>query len=382
MGDIITYSLKPMDKTSDKYYEVVETFTDEVMDRINRSTKVTVEDFQAFILKNDKEELRSKEEYAFELLVLGVLWMIYTDKALTLREGPKVFLTRLSVLREKNNSLKVLIDYIKGFLGGLWLLKEKNKVENIDKTTTNMHKLLEWLMATGEFNQEVKRLKQWEEYLASKSIEDTSKIISIAVEMAKWFDIESRDALGGFTINVDKFLKEDYLKHKWKEDNVYCGRKKIEYHLNMVGAEIMNRAFREDFLRSEEKRLLLPVCMRFYSSKDCKATKSKEGYICSGCSEKCKVNYLTDLGRSHGIKVLIIPHESAAFTREKIEKGKVGIIGIACVLNLISGGWKAKDLGFVPQCVLLDYCGCKNHWNGEGLVTEINLSKLKAILNI
>ena len=382
MGDIITYSLKPMDKTSDRYYKVVETFTDEVIEKINRVTKVSVKDFQAFILKSEKEVLRSKEEYAFEILVLGVLWKIYTDKALTLKEVPKAFLTKLTTLREKNSVLKKVVDLIKGFSGELWLLKEKNNIENIDKTIGNMEKLLDWLMATGEFKQEVKRLKQWKEYLANKPIEDAPKVISIAVDLADWFERRSKANLGYFTENVDEFLKEDYRKHKWKEDNVYCGRKRIEYHLNMVGAEIMNRAFRDDFLKTEEKRLLLPVCMRLHSTRDCKAVRSKAGYICAGCSEKCKVNHLAKIVRDYGVKVLIIPHESAAFTKEKIEGNRIGIIGVACVLNLISGGWKAKDFGFVPQCVLLDYCGCKNHWNGEGLVTEINLSKLKDILQI
>lgn len=382
MGDIITYSLKPWDKTSDEYYKRVETFTDEVIVKINRATEVPVKDFQAFISKNNKEALRSKEEYSFELLTLGVLWRTYIDKAIMLGEAPKAFLTRLVALREKNSFFKVVVDYIKGLSGELWLLKEKNKIKNINKTIRNMGKLLEWLEATGEFNLEVKRLKQWEEYVSNKSIEEISNTISTAIDLAEWFDLRSKDALGEFTRNVDQFLKEGYHKHKWKEDNIYCGRKRVEYHLNMVGAELMNRAFREDFLKTEEKRLLLPVCMRFYSSRECKAIKSKKGYICASCTEKCKVNYLTQMGRRHGIKVFIIPHESAAFTREKIDKDKVGIIGVACVLNLISGGWKAKDLGFVPQCVLLDYCGCKNHWNDKDLVTGINISKLIDILQI
>ncbi len=54
-----------------------------------------------------------------------------------------------------------------------------------------------------------------------------------------------------------------------------------------------------------------------------------------------------------------------------------GIVGIACVLNLISGGWRLNDIVIPAQCVLLDYCGCKNHWNKEGVPTEINFNRLK-----
>lgn len=382
MRDKITYSLKHCNPTSDKYYIKVAAFTDEVLCKIGKSTNEIVTDFQSFISKNDYEEVRSKDEYGFELLVLGVLWRTYIDKALMLGELPKVFLTRLAILREKGRILKVIVDYIKGFSGELWLLKENNRTDSVDKTIDNMKKLLDWLEASGEFNQEVKRLKRWYDYLSNRSVEEVSNLISIALDLVKWFDLRSEEVLGCFTENVNKFLEESYHKHRWKEDNIYCGRKRIEYHLNMVGAEIMNRVFKDDFLNTEEKRLLLPICMRSYSQKNCKAVKSSEGYICTGCAKNCRVNHLTQSGKKHGIKVLIIPHESAAFTKGKIGKNKIGIIGVACVLNLVSGGWKAKDLGFVPQCVVLDYCGCKNHWNDNDEVTEINLSKLKDILQI
>lgn len=58
----------------------------------------------------------------------------------------------------------------------------------------------------------------------------------------------------------------------------------------------------------------------------------------------------------------------------------MGIIGVACILNLLSGGWKAKKLGYLPQCVLLYYCGCNGHWDGEGIVTGLNENKLQATL--
>lgn len=53
-----------------------------------------------------------------------------------------------------------------------------------------------------------------------------------------------------------------------------------------------------------------------------------------------------------------------------------------CVRNLILDGWKAIDIGFIPQCVLFDYCGCRNHWHKYGMVTDINLFKLKDTLEI
>lgn len=53
------------------------------------------------------------------------------------------------------------------------------------------------------------------------------------------------------------------------------------------------------------------------------------------------------LGEKHGFGVVIIPHESWAFesSTEWETRKDLGIVGIACVLNLIAGGWKAQALG-------------------------------------
>lgn len=84
----------------------------------------------------------------------------------------------------------------------------------------------------------------------------------------------------------------------------------------------------------------------------------------------------------YGYEVLIIPHESAAFSDNSIKEGELGIIGIACVTNLLAGGWKAKALGIPAQCVLLDYCGCRNHWDEEGFSTAIDRTQLCKIMDI
>ena len=55
--------------------------------------------------------------------------------------------------------------------------------------------------------------------------------------------------------------------------------------------------------------------------------------------------------------------------------GAKGMVGIACILNLMSGGWKAIRIGYIPQCVILDYCGC-GHWRENRKMTNININKL------
>lgn len=379
MGEIITYSLCKCDKKSNKYYEDVSVFTDEVINEICNCTDIWVKGFRDFTVENSIEDLRSNIEYSLELLILGVLWKSYIKNAIILKELPKITLIKLSELREKS-SIKKTADFFRGILGTLFLQKEDNK--NVDFTLESLKKLNNWLSAAGEFKQEFKRLKRWQRYLSNKSIKEINNIISASVNLGEWFELKSEESLGEYTKNVNKFHNSDYKKYKWREDYVYCGRKRVEYHLNMVGAEIMNRVYREDFLKTKEKRLLLPACMRMDSNTICKAVKTNEGYICRNCTKSCKVSQYTKLGENYNFKVYVIPHESSSFTKEKSEKGYIGIIGVACPLNLISGGWKAKDLGFVPQCVLLDYCGCKSHWHKDGIATDINVDRLLYTIGI
>ncbi|WP_027624481.1 DUF116 domain-containing protein [Clostridium lundense] len=378
MKEIITYTLCNKDKNSNRYYEEVSIFTDEVISKIYNEANDWISDFKKFIVKNNIEKLRSNVEYLLELLMLGVLWTCYINKAILLKNTPKNILIKLADLREKEN-MKKLSDFFRGVLETLFL--DKNSSHKVDYTLDNVKKLIQWLSATGEFKQEIKRLERWERFLSNKSEDEIKNFLLLIINLGEWFEIRSEEVLGIYTKNVNEFHNSTHKKHKWKEDYIYCGRKRVEYHLNMVGADILNRVYREEFLKTKEKRLLLPACMRL-NFHNCKAYRTENGYVCKNCTKSCKINEYTKLGEKYNFQTYIIPHESSAFTKKKIKEDYIGIIGVACALNLISGGWKAKELRFIPQCVLLDYCGCRNHWHEKGIVTDINSDRLLYIIGI
>jgi hypothetical protein len=89
-------------------------------------------------------------------------------------------------------------------------------------------------------------------------------------------------------------------------------------------------------------------------------------------------------GIEKGYEVHIIPHSSDFTTwLKKFAVGKdIGIIGVACPLNLITGGLELKSLNVPAQCLLLDYCGCKSHWNKKRIPTNINPNELGRILQV
>ena len=63
----------------------------------------------------------------------------------------------------------------------------------------------------------------------------------------------------------------------------------------------------------------------------------------------------------------------------KSENKNTGYIEVACVLNLLEGGYAMKNLELPAQCVFLDYCGCINHWHPLGTPTNLNRKHLKNI---
>jgi hypothetical protein len=196
-----------------------------------------------------------------------------------------------------------------------------------------------------------------------------------------WFIARSGEALGEYTENIDRFLEQSRHRYRWREDRVQCRRSRAEYHLNMVGAEIMNRAFRQSFTNTEAKAVLVPGCMRARPAAECKSMRVREGLRCAGCLPQCRVNRLRELGEKTNFEVYIIPHASdLSLWSPRPDQPRRGVVAVACVPTLVEGGWELKRYGVSAQCVLLDYSGCKKHWHPDGVPTTMNIRELKRIL--
>ena len=412
--EIITYSLKGNQKNSDGYYKEIKSFTDEVLSEfeslrnsqkfkefLEHKTKsfvsyvsqpeklkifpcfetMVISDINLYIKENDADKIRTHDEYIFEFLMLGTFWRVYSTRAANLDKNQQKILEGLVKERYQNEPAKETIDIIRGMLMKPFLLSEDSNTP--DLTISNLKKLLAYLNAAGDFNQELKRLEIWKNFLETKTPEIISKYLASAFLFADWFEYRSKIALGQYTANVNKFLAEKHHEHLFQEDVIFCGRREVEYHLNMVGAEVMNKAFRKEFERRPRKALLLPSCMKSALRGKCLAHDTDLGLKCIRCSKNCNVKCLSDIGDEYGFEVYIVSHESSAFSKStKEDRDELGIVGVACVSNLIAGGWKAESLGIPAQCVLLDYSSCKNHWDSNGFPTSINLNQLMKLLNI
>ena len=384
--EVITYSLRDGHKRSDAYYRDVAAFTDQVLAEIKDRTAPLVAAFQAYVEETGRETPRSRPEYTLELLTLGVLWHVYAGRALDLATTPGRVLAYLVRARQRGGRLKPAIDLLRGALGRFLLSSPgRRRMETSLPALEHLDRLLAWLSASDSFSQEAKRLHAWRDFLADQPPAQALAHLETAIALAAWFEERSEEVLGRYTPHVEQFLAQTHPGYRWREDAVFCGRRRVEYHLNMVGTEILNRAFREAFLATARKVVLAPPCMRAQPDGVCQARPTPFGERCAGCTSGCRVHQATKLGEKHGFEVLIMPHELFVFSSgavEPVNGSTVGVVGISCVLTNPSGGWETKGLGIPAQGVLLDYCGCPWHWHKQGFPTDINLRQLLTVVGI
>jgi uncharacterized protein len=374
----ITYNLNIADGS---YYDDIKDVADILLDASHPQLEKYINEYINFISVNKLEKLRSYEEYLFDMLSFGAYLKIYSSAS---RKSfyPAIYLSiKLYRLRQNNKALKKYVDPVRGVLSTLFLY-DKNPHKASDKDFKIINKLIDWLEATGEFREEVKRYRIFADYINSIGGEARKNLLTEIKRIIWFFDEERVKILAKYTQNVNTFLEQEHSFYKWREDYIFCGRKESEYHLSMVGAELMNRAFKNSFSNSKSVTLLVPSCMRLYNDYRCKAVKKDFDLQCARCNKNCNINKLMSKGESDGFDVSIIPHSSdfTAWLKTWAAGRNKGVIGVACPLNLVTGGLELKSLDIPAQCLLTDYCGCVNHWDEKGFPTRLNIEELDKMI--
>lgn len=379
----ITYGLRGENGSSNEYYGRAKAFAGEVLAEMKEDLHPHVERFLEFMKNEDVPYVSALESY-LELLTLGILWRIYSGDSEETGDFGRNLLLKLSELRAETPNLKPTIDFFRGILATALLSPDLyDHMEFARPSREALKNFVLWLNATGEFKEEAYRFENWISYFQAAGEKTAVEVIREAIAFAAWFEVASERALGDFTENVERYLNEIRPNRYWKEDVVFCGRRRVEYHLNMVGAEIMNEVYRESFLNTKQKLLLVPTCMRRLGEDHCRAVQDEKTrwLRCVKCQEECQVKELLDQEAELEFRTYMVPHNSDLDAQDATEGGnELGIIGVACVLNLLSGGWMLRRKGIPAQCVLLDYCGCKGHWHHEGIPTELNLERLRTLM--
>lgn len=378
----ITYKLDCNGSAVSTYYPAISKFTDRCLEKASLEITPIAHKYRSFLITYGLEEPRTLEEYTFELLNLGILWRAYGATACSVTVAPFRFMARLGEWRKTSPRLKPAIDIIRGLLLSYFLAPAPiRKTDTAPHTLNDIERLVTWLEATGDFREDAFRYIRWLGFAGALQDSTFRKHFNEILSFADWFITESETALGQYTPNVNAFNEHSVLRYQWREDRFSCLRSRSEYHANMVGAEILNRAYRTEFLSCASSTVLLPGCMRSRTPEECDGEKTARGIRCFGCDARCHVNRIREMGLRNNFDVMVIPH-STDLSRWKGREGEErhAVVGVACLSVLVEGGWELKRNDIPAQCVLLNECGCKKHWHKEGFPTQLDVRELKRIV--
>lgn len=155
---------------------------------------------------------------------------------------------------------------------------------------------------------------------------------------------------------------------------------KEQYHLYMLEIELANRLFAGGFKASEKKLAFLPHCLRDLTA-DCRASQRDLDYVCKGCTDDCKVNRTTKLLRRHGVTpyIWMTANLQSLFKKLKREGTSLGVLGVACIPELVRGMRLCMRFGVPVVGLPLDANRCARWW-GKFHWNTVNFGKLEQLL--
>jgi hypothetical protein len=378
LGPAKIYDLTNGEEGSNAFFNKVAEFAECVVAEAEHRAAPLLDEYNGYMRFATSEPARTRGEHALELLTLGMTLRLYSLAAARTPEWAVGIADWLLRARRRSEWLKPAADFARGCVFRFCFATPADTTDPGLARVSRLPRLLRWLEATGEFREETARLRHWQGYLDAASSHASTTCLQTAVCFFDWFAAEAAEALGGYTKGVRAFLGGAYLRRGVREDRFFCGRRPVEYHLGMVAAEIMNQALEPEFELTTERVLLVPACMRGARAATCKALVTGLDMICMGCDPECQVHQVSSRMRQQGVRVHVVPHAtgfSRWLERWQGEKG-VGVAAVACLLNILPGGYEMRRRGIASQCVPLDHPGCRKHWGPQNLSTRVNQEKL------
>lgn len=98
----LTYYLNLEQLNSNEYYNEIQQIRNKTLKKGLRDSEIYLNNFMTFIVENKIENLRSKEEYFIELLLIGIFIREYKDNARVFKNNSNIIFLILSNMRKKN----------------------------------------------------------------------------------------------------------------------------------------------------------------------------------------------------------------------------------------------------------------------------------------
>ena len=186
-----------------------------------------------------------------------------------------------------------------------------------------------------------------------------------------------RDNLSCYTQEAKAHLKSLSLRKKFDKT---ISTSEEQYHIYMAEIELVNRIYADLFRDCEYKIALLPHCLHDLK-RSCMSKMNEIDYVCKGCSKHCYINNVNMILRKNNVDAYI--WQTADLTQLikmlRIKYKTIGVMGIACIPELISGMNRCIKFGLPVVGVPLDANRCRR-WMGEFYPNTVNLNKVEEIV--
>jgi hypothetical protein len=187
----------------------------------------------------------------------------------------------------------------------------------------------------------------------------------------------SRSLLSPYTTAVERHLRELSVFKRF--DGVLAFTEE-QYHLAMLEIELMNRANADRFRNAPRKLAFLPHCLRDLEA-NCRSAPADIDYACRGCSQRCHVHQVTALLRQNGIEPYLWMQADLKKLLRNLRdtEGGLGVLGIACVPELVKGMRRCVKLDIPVVGVPLNANRCAR-WMGDFHPTSVTLREVERLI--
>jgi hypothetical protein len=180
-----------------------------------------------------------------------------------------------------------------------------------------------------------------------------------------------------FTKSVAEHLRELPLKKRWDRT---LATSEEQYHLYMLEIELRNRLNTKSFRNCDTKLAFLPHCLRDLKA-ECQSAKWGEDSVCRECSGVCTIHALSKMLPRYGIQpyLWMTANLRSLFRKLKKEGKQLGLLGIACIPELVSGLRLCASAEVPAVGIPLDANRCARWW-GEFYPNTVNWKQLEKLL--
>ncbi len=339
---------------AEAFYPYIESLTDKVLSEGEKRFSQLISQFEGSRFSHSFPKNLTRNEALLDILILGSLWNLYKGQwgNSSLRNTERIY-KKMHQLQAAPSDHSAKVEKLRQKLARRVL---NNPGYTRGDFTPDQFKLLcIWLSATNEFSEEAFRMYPWISFFDTIPAVMAHQYLGGIIDFANWFDMESHREYRKFSATYNGLSKPFNRGEKGRNPKYRNGREEVEYHLNLVGATLLNRKMRPAFQGSKHQIVFLPG--RLAKSENCQSVEILKGSVCSHCTADCEIAKISLELKELGIYTFLInePSGISEYLDKWTNQTEVGIMGIHHALDLLSISLEMRRRNIPSQCLPLEY---------------------------